>query len=50
MSKKFDYDKLSFTIAGKHFEGKQVAQGISLGLSIAAIDGLRRFFTGDGAT
>ena len=46
MSKKFDYDKLSFTIAGKHLEGKQVAQGIGLGLSIAAIYGLRRFFTG----
>ena len=46
MADKLNVDKLSFNLAGRHFEGKQVVQGIGLGLSITAIYGLRRYFSG----
>lgn len=46
MSEKINYDNLSFTLAGRYFEGKQVVRGISLGLAATAVYGLRRYFTG----
>lgn len=46
MSENFNFDKLSFSIGEKHFEGKDVAKGIGIGLSVAALYGLRQFFKG----
>jgi hypothetical protein len=40
------YNNLSFDLAGRHFEGRQVVHGIALGLAVTAIYGLRRFFVG----
>jgi len=40
------YDKLSFDLAGRHFYGRQVVQGIALGLAVTAIYGLKRYFAG----
>lgn len=46
MSEKVKFDNLSFDLWGRHFEGKQVAQGIALGIAATAIYGLRRVFAG----
>lgn len=41
-----NYDSLSFTLAGRYFEGRQVARGIALGIGLTSVYWLRRFFTG----
>lgn len=46
MADKAKFDSLAFNVAGRHFQGRQVAHGIALGLSVTAIYGLRRFFAG----
>lgn len=46
MTSKINYDHFSFDLAGRHFDGKQVINGIAIGLSVTAVYGLRRFFTG----